>query len=84
MDGTRVNRLKWCQVTRRVDSEAVRTVVELSVEGRKVRPKKWLNVIECDYWCVSDQFKWRFGIKMIDAKQPGKRRGRRKLKVFLR
>jgi len=29
--------------------EAVRTVMELSMEGRKGRPKKkWLNGIECD------------------------------------
>jgi len=46
---------------RREDSEAVRTVVELSVEGRRGRrrpKKKWLNGIKCDMRmagvCVND------------------------------
>jgi len=35
---------------RREDSEAVRTIMELSVEGKSERPKKWLIAIVCrDY-----------------------------------
>jgi len=44
---------------RREDSKAVRTVMELRVEGRRGRQKKkWLNMIECDMrtagMCMND------------------------------
>jgi len=33
---------------RREDLEAVETVMELGIERRRERPKKWFNRIECD------------------------------------
>jgi len=44
----RENRLRWFEhVTGREDSEAVRTVIEMNIEGRNPM-KKWLNSIEED------------------------------------
>jgi len=62
MNKMRKNRLSWFgYVMRREDSEAVKTVMELNMEGRRERErpkKKWLNGIECNMditgVCVND------------------------------
>jgi len=79
MDKMRVNRLRWFgHVMRRKDSEAIRIVMELTVEERKGkgRPKKkWLNGIKCDMRiagvCVNDvgdRVEWRLRTKVADPK----------------
>jgi len=49
MDKMRENKLRWFgYIMSREDSEAVRTVMKLSMEGRRGRgrsKKKWLNMI---------------------------------------
>jgi len=58
------------------DSEAVRIVMAIIIEGRKGRPmKNWLNVIKCDMAIVGvcvddvgDWVKWRFRTKVADPK----------------
>jgi len=61
---------------RRENSEAVRTLMEVNVEGRRGRgrpKKKWLDAIECDMKiagvCVDDmgdRVKWKFKIQVAD------------------
>jgi len=67
VDKMRKNRLRWF-IMRREDLEALRTVMELSVDERRGRRKlkNWLNAIECnmktDDVCVNDvgdRVKWR-------------------------
>jgi len=63
---------------RRGDSEAVKTVMGLSVEEREGRgrpKKKWLNRIECDMRTVvvyvndmGDRVKWRLRTKVAVPK----------------
>jgi len=50
MDKMRENRLGWFgHVMRKLKSEPIRTVMEMSIEGGKGRPKKkWVNTIEED------------------------------------
>jgi len=51
IDKMRENRLRWFgYVMRREDSEAVRIVMGLSIEGKRGRgkSKKWLKRIKCD------------------------------------
>jgi len=53
---------------RREKSEAIRTVMEMNIDGRRGRPKKkWVNTIEEDMSTdgvyvevVGDRAKWRF------------------------
>jgi len=79
MDKMRKNRLRWFgHVMRKEDLETVRTVMELSVEGKKGRgrpKKKWLNRIEYNNRtagvCVNnvgDRVKCRLRIKVADPK----------------
>ncbi|XP_050525575.1 uncharacterized protein LOC126896662 [Daktulosphaira vitifoliae] len=50
----RENRLRWFDRDMRgEESVAVRTVIEMYVEGRRdrIRPKnRWMEIIECDMW----------------------------------
>jgi len=65
-------------VIKREDSEGVRTVMKLSVEGRRERgkpKKKWLNGIESDVRTESvyvndmeDRVMWRLRINVSDHK----------------
>jgi len=74
----RKNKLRWfSHVMRRENSEAVRTVMEMNVEGRGRSKKKWLDTIGCDMRtagvCVDDMgdcVMWRFRTQVANSKQP--------------
>lgn len=73
------NRLRlFSHGMRKEESKAVRTVIEMNVEGRRDRgrPKKrWRDAIECDLRTadvsvedVGDRVKWKLRIRMADPK----------------
>jgi len=83
MDKMWKNRLRWFgDVTRREEPEAVRTVMEMNIGGRRGSPKnKWLNGIGTRTVgvCVNDvddRAKWR--TRVADPKIAGRiRRGKK-------
>jgi len=71
------NRLRWLGHVIRENLEAIKTVMELTLEGRRIRgrTKKWLNVIKSDIKtagvCINDveeQLSGRLRIKVADPK----------------